>query len=125
MERLLADAEKISGQKYDINNLSDVYEAIHVIQEEMGITGTTSKEAASTLSGSFSSMKAAAENFLGDLALGRNVGPAMVDLAESAGTFLFDNLLPAVGRVFASLPQAIFALIQTGLPKLWHRGQRW
>lgn len=122
MERLLADAEKISGQKYDINNLSDVYEAIHVIQEEMDITGTTSKEAASTLSGSFSSMKAAAENFLGDLALGRNVGPAMVDLAESAGTFLFDNLLPAIGRVFASLPQAISALIQTGLPKFMEAG---
>lgn len=122
MERLLADAEKISGQKYDINNLSDVYEAIHVIQQEMDITGTTSKEAASTLSGSFSSMKAAAENFLGDLALGRNVGPAMVDLAESAGTFLFDNLLPAIGRVFASLPQAISALIQTGLPKFMASG---
>lgn len=122
MERLLADAEKISGQEYDINNLSDVYEAIHVIQEEMDITGTTSKEAASTLSGSFSSMKAAAENFLGDLALGRNVGPAMVDLAESAGTFLFDNLLPAIGRVFASLPQAISALIQTGLPKFMTSG---
>lgn len=122
MERLLADAEKISGQKYDINNLSDVYEAIHVIQEEMDITGTTSKEAASTLSGSFSSMKAAAENFLGDLALGRNVGPAMVDLAESAGTFLFDNLIPAVGRVFAYLPQAISALIQTGLPKFMESG---
>lgn len=122
MERLLADAEKISGQKYDINNLSDVYEAIHVIQEEMDITGTTSKEAASTLSGSFSSMKAAAENFLGDLALGRNVSPAMVDLAESAGTFLFDNLIPAVGRVFAYLPQAISALIQTGLPKFMASG---
>lgn len=122
MERLLADAEKISGQKYDINNLSDVYEAIHVIQEEMDITGTTSKEAASTLSGSFSSMKAAAENFLGDLALGRNVGPAMVDLAESAGTFLFDNLMPAIGRVFASLPQAISALIQTGLPSFMASG---
>lgn len=122
MERLLADAEKISGQKYEINNLSDVYEAIHVIQQEMDITGTTSKEAASTLSGSFSSMKAAAENFLGDLALGRNVGPAMVDLAESAGTFLFDNLIPAVGRVFAYLPQAISALIQTGLPKFMASG---
>lgn len=124
MERLLADAEKISGQKYDINNLSDVYEAIHVIQGEMDITGTTAKEAASTLSGSFASMKAAAENFLGDLALGRNVGPAMVGLAESAGTFLFDNLLPAVGRVFASLPQAISALIQTGLPKFIASGSK-
>jgi hypothetical protein len=122
MERLLADAEKISGQKYDINNLSDVYEAIHVIQGDLDITGTTAKEAASTLSGSFASMKAAAENFLGDLALGRNVGPAMVDLAESAGTFLFDNLLPAIGRVFASLPQAISALIQTGLPSFMASG---
>lgn len=124
MERLLADAEKISGQKYDINNLSDVYEAIHVIQGDLDITGTTAKEAASTLSGSFASMKAAAENFLGDLALGRNVGPAMVGLAESAGTFLFDNLLPAVGRVFASLPQAISALIQTGLPKFITSGSK-
>ncbi len=124
MERLLADAEKISGQKYDINNLSDVYEAIHVIQGDLDITGTTAKEAASTLSGSFASMKAAAENFLGDLALGRNVGPAMVGLAESAGTFLFDNLLPAVGRVFASLPQAISALIQTGLPKFIASGSK-
>lgn len=59
MERLLADAEKITGVKYDINNLSDVYSAIHVIQGELGITGTTAKEAATTLSGSLASMKAA------------------------------------------------------------------
>ena len=52
MERLLADAQKLTGVKYDINNLSDVYEAIHVIQGELGITGTTAKEAASTLQGS-------------------------------------------------------------------------
>lgn len=60
MERLLADASKISGQKYDISNLSDVYEAIHVIQGDLDITGTSAKEAATTLSGSFSAMKAAA-----------------------------------------------------------------
>ena len=70
MERLLADAQKITGVKYDINNLSDVYEAIHVIQGELGITGTTAKEAEHTLSGSFNSMKAAAQNFMGELVLG-------------------------------------------------------
>ena len=124
MERLLSDAEKISGQKYDISNLSDVYEAIHVMQTELDITGTSSKEAATTLSGSFASMKAAADNLLGDLALGRNIGPAMVGLAESAGTFLFGNLLPAIGRVFKSLPVAISALIQTGTPKFMEAGSK-
>ena len=124
MERLLSDAEKISGQKYDISNLSDVYEAIHVIQTDLDITGTSSKEAASTLSGSFASMKAAADNLLGDLALGRNIGPAMVGLAETAGTYLFGNLLPAIGRIFASLPKAISALIQTGLPQFMSAGKK-
>lgn len=64
MERLLADAQKITGVKYDISNLSDVYNAIHVIQGELGITGTTAKEASETLQGSFSSMKGAWINFL-------------------------------------------------------------
>lgn len=124
MERLLSDAEKISGQKYDISNLSDVYEAIHVIQTDLDITGTSSKEAASTLSGSFASMKAAADNLLGDLALGRNIGPAMVGLAETAGTFLFGNLMPAIGNIFKSLPTAISALIQTGMPKFMEAGSK-
>lgn len=70
MERLLADAQKLSGVEYNIDNLSDVYSAIHVIQEDLDITGTTAKEAASTLSGSLSSMKAAFTNVLGNLALG-------------------------------------------------------
>jgi len=69
MQRLLADAQKISGVKYNIDNLSDVYQAIHVIQGELDITGTTAKEAAATLSGSLASMKAAAKNVLGNLAL--------------------------------------------------------
>ena len=73
MERLLADAEKITGVKYDINNLSDVYSAIHVIQGELGITGTTAKEAATTLSGSLASMKAAFKNLLGNIAIGEDV----------------------------------------------------
>lgn len=64
MERLLADASKLSGVKYDISNLADVYNAIHVIQKELGITGTTSKEAATTIEGSMNSAKAAYDNFL-------------------------------------------------------------
>lgn len=124
MERLLKDAGKISGQKYDISNLNDVYEAIHVIQGELDITGTTSKEAASTLSGSAASMSAAFDNFMGNLALGRNVGPSMVALAETAGNFFFNNLIPAIGRIIMSLPEAIGALINTAIPGLMAQGQK-
>ena len=70
MQRLLKDAQKLSGQKYDISNLADVYTAIGVIQDNLGITGTTAKEAATTFSGSFGSMKAAAQDFLGNVAIG-------------------------------------------------------
>lgn len=122
MERLLADAEKITGIKYDINNLSDVYSAIHVIQEELGVTGTTALEASQTLTGSFNAMKAAAQDFLGNLALGQNVGPSMVALAETTATFLFDNLMPAIGNIITGLPTAIMALVQTGLPKFLASG---
>lgn len=116
MERLLADAQKISGQKYDISNLGDVYEAIHVIQGELGLTGVAAAEASETFSGSMAAMKAAAQNLLGNLMLGENVGPAMQDLVTTTTTFLFNNLLPAVGQIFTSLPEAIGAAIQTGLP---------
>lgn len=122
MERLLKDAEKLTGKKYDISNLSDVYEAIHVIQKDLGITGTTAKEAASTLSGSFASMQAAATNFLGNLTLGRNIAPSMKALAESAATFLFQNLLPAIGRIFKALPTAIVTFVRTGVPILRQAG---
>lgn len=121
MERLLSDAEKLPeamGQDFDISNLDDVYTAIHLIQDNLGVTGTTAKEAASTLSGSFSAMKSAFSNFMGDLALGRNIGPAMSALVQSASTFLFSNLLPAVLRIAKSLPGALFKGISTGLPAL-------
>lgn len=68
MERLLQDAEKLSGQKYDISNLGDVYDAIHVIQEDLGLTGVAAKEASETFEGSFNAMKAAGKNLLGSLA---------------------------------------------------------
>ena len=103
MQRLLADAEKLTGVKYDINNLSDVYSAIHAIQENLDITGTTAKEAASTFSGSFESMKAAAQNVLGKLALGENILPSLHALLKTTSTFLFDNFLPMIGNVFSGL----------------------
>lgn len=127
MERLLKDAEKISKQKYDINNLSDVYEAIHVIQGELGITGTTADEAATTLSGSFASMKASLSNFLGDLSMAdkenRDVSASMMALSESARLFLFDNLVPALGSIVRSLPKAISTFIAKGAPELMAAGK--
>lgn len=118
MERLLADAQKITGVKYDINNLSDVYSAIHVIQEELDITGTTAKEAASTISGSSASMKAAFKNVLGQLTLGQDVGPALQALAQTVTTFLVGNLLPAVWNILSALPEALVTFIQTAVPQL-------
>lgn len=103
MERLLNDAQKLTGVKYDINNLSDVYNAIHAIQENLDITGTTAKEAASTFSGSFESMKAAAQNVLGKMALGENILPSLHALLKTTSTFLFDNFLPMVGNIFSGL----------------------
>lgn len=107
MERLLKDAQKISGVKYDINNLSDVYSAIHVIQGELDITGTTAKEAATTIFGSMNSMKAAAQNVMGQITLGRDIGPALSALGETTITFFAGNLLPAVANVLSGLPDLI------------------
>lgn len=103
MERLLNDAQKLTGVKYDINNLSDVYSAIHAIQENLDITGTTAREAATTFTGSFESMKAAAQNVLGKIAIGENVTPALESLLETTKTFLFGNFLPMIGNIFSGL----------------------
>lgn len=129
MERLLADASEISGIEYNLDNLNDVYSAIHVIQEKLGITGTTAKEAAETLSGSFSSMKASASNFLANLALGRDIQPALSALVETTKTYLVDNLIPAVMNIVTTLPSAlanlvgqlpsmIMTLVQTAAPQI-------
>lgn len=107
MERLLSDASKVSGIKYDLDNLSDVYEAIHVIQGELDITGTTSKEAASTLTGSLASVKAALSNVLGSLSLGEDIKPAMNGLISSIKTFLFNNLFPMVGNILKGIVEYI------------------
>ena len=106
MQRLLNDAEKLTGKKYDISSFSDVTQAIHAIQTQMGITGTTAKEAASTISGSFNMMKSAAKDFLGTLTLGRDVSKSMENLVTSTGTFL-SNLLPALGNIAKGLVNVI------------------
>ena len=118
MERLLADAEELSGVHYDISNLGDVYEAIHVIQEDLGLTGVAAAEASQTFSGSFNAMKAAAQNFLGSLTLGQGVSEAMSQLVTSASTFFFGNFLPMLGTLIAQLPGAIYTFLQQGLPIL-------
>ncbi|MEG2652216.1 MAG: hypothetical protein RR951_02510 [Ruthenibacterium sp.] len=118
MQRLLADAQKLSGVKYDISNLNDVYSAIHVVQDELNITGTTAKEASSTLSGSLAAMKSAFSNVLAGLTLGQDITPALEALADTAITFLVGNLLPAVWNIIKALPGGIAALIKAGAPQL-------
>lgn len=119
MERLLADAQKISGVEYNIDNLSDVYSAIHVIQGQLDITGTTAKEAVTTISGSFNQMKAAAKNVMGEIALGMDVGPALNELANTIITFAVGNLLPAVWNVISALPSAIVTFVTALGPQLF------
>lgn len=118
MQRLLKDAQKITGVKYDMDNLADVYEAIHVIQGELGITGTTAKEASVTLEGSANAMKAAFKNLLGGIATGGDVGQLLSDVANTTSTWLFGNFLPMVGQVVANIPGLIAETLQTGVPLL-------
>lgn len=118
MQRLLTDAEKLSGVHYELGNLADMYSAIHIIQTNLDITGTTAKEAATTLTGSFAAMKAAAQNVLGDWSTGADLTAPMQALADTARTFLQGNLLPMIGNVLAGIPQLVYGLVpevlQTG-----------
>lgn len=116
MQRLLSDAEKLTGVKYDISNLSDVYNAIHAIQENLDITGTTAKEAAETLSGSFAAMKASLSNVLGKMALGQDIQPSLNQLAETTATFLFGNFIPMIGNILKALPRAIVTFVKASIP---------
>lgn len=111
MQRLLNDATKISGVKYDLGNLADMYSAIHIIQQEMDITGTTAKEAATTLTGSFAAMKAAAENVMGNWSTGADLTEPLQGLVETAQTFLVGNLLPMIGNVLAGIPELVYTLV--------------
>ena len=118
MERLLADAEKLTGVKYDINNLNDVYQAIHAVQEEMGITGTTAKEAASTLEGSMASAKAAWDNFMNGSGDAGQLADAFATAADNIVKNLaeiiprFAETLPALGgAIIAQIPGLVAAIV--------------
>ena len=111
MQRLLKDAQKLSGVKYDISNLSDVYSAIHVIQEEMGITGTTAKEASETISGSLASTKAAWQNLLTGFANDEaNLEMLIGNLVDSATTAVH-NLVPRIAQILSGISDALAQII--------------
>lgn len=124
MERLLKDAQEITGVKYDINNLSDVYQAIHAIQGKLDITGTTAKEAATTVSGSFGQMKAAFKDALGNLAIGENVKESFSNLAVTIKTFVFDNLIPMIVEIFKNIPAGLTSFATTMGPMLIQEGTK-
>ena len=118
MERLLKDAQKISGVEYDISNLGDVYDAIHVIQGELGLTGVAAAEANSTLQGSFGAMKAAYQNFLATLTTGGDITAPLQTLIQSVSTYLFGNLLPAIGNILMQIPNVATTAFTTIAPMI-------
>lgn len=118
MQSLLDKAEEISGFKYDISSYSDIVEAIHVVQTEMGITGTTADEAAGTIQGSLSSMKSAWDNLVAGIAdPDSNLGVRITEFADSAETAL-NNIVPAVGTALSSIGVVIKRLAPIALEKI-------
>lgn len=110
MERLLQDAEKLTGIHYDINNLSDVYKAINAIQGKLGITGTTGEEAMKTIDGAMKMTKASWENLLNGLADSKQaVGPLISEFTSSLG-ILAKNITPKIKEVFNALPNALIQI---------------
>lgn len=107
-----------------------MYSAIHVIQQEMDITGTTAREAATTLTGSFAAMKAAAQNVLGNWSTGADLTAPLQALTDTARTYLVGNLLPMIGNVLQGIPQVIYGLVPKwcrpapSFSALWRRASR-
>ena len=122
MERLLADTQKLTGVKYDINNLSDVYNAIHAIQVNLDVTGTTAKEAETTISGSAASMKSAFDNFLNGSgspeALASTI-TVFVGNITNAITKLAPNILNGIVTVINQLIPQVGQLLINLVPMLW------
>ena len=121
MQRLLNDASKLEGamgKKFNINNFADIVEAIDLVQQELGVAGVAAKEAETTFSGSFSAMKASASNFLANLSLGEDIGPALKTLISSTSTFLLGNFVPMVGNIMRQLPNAIEVAMAEAGPKI-------
>ena len=112
MERLLADAEKISGIKYDLSSFSDLTEAIHVIQTEMGITGTTAKEATETISGSMAGMQSAISNLMAGLGnADADIEMLIGNVVEAFG-HVVDNVVPVIENIVKALPPALDGILR-------------
>ncbi|HFR3870614.1 TPA: phage tail protein, partial [Streptococcus suis] len=119
MERLLTTAEGLPsamGRKFDISNYADVVEAIHLVQESMGLTGVAAAEAENTYTGSLAAMKASWANTLAGLSLGENITPQLQALASTTSNFLFGNFIPMVGNIFKGLSSAIGTFIAEASP---------
>ena len=126
MQRLLTDAEKLTGKKFDISNFADITEAIHAIQTEMGITGTTAKEAATTISGSINSMKASWENFLsGDFDIGKlleTTNTAMNNIINASSTLIYDMVesisewIPYIIETVNNIINKVVGILMDNLP---------
>ena len=113
MQRLLEDAEKISGIKYDISSYADIVDAIHVVQTEMGITGTTAKEAASTIQGSFGMVKAALKNLVTGLADPEQDLGALVGNFTDSVVIAGNNLIPRIQELLPRIVEAVTSLVGT------------
>ena len=115
---VLGDSIKVTAETVKDVPFSSIIDAIQVIQDNLGITGTTAKEAATTLTGSFASVKAALSNVLAGLTLGQDLGPALNGLASTLTTFLTGNLIPAIYNILSALPGALVTFITTLGPQL-------
>ncbi len=118
MERLLSDAQKITGVKYDISSLNDVYQAIHVIQGELGITGTTAKEASTTIQGSVNSMKSAWQNMLTGIADDNANFDVLINNLVDSVTTAAANLLPRVEIIIDGVVELVIQLAQKIIEQL-------
>lgn len=115
---VLGDSVKVTADTVKDVPFNSIIDAIQVIQDNLGLTGTTAKEAATTISGSMASVKAAFSNVLAELTLGQDIQPALNGLADTVTTFFVDNLLPAVWNILSSLPGALTTFAQGLGPQL-------
>ena len=110
MKRLLSDAQKITGQKYDISSFADITQAIHAIQTQMDITGTTAKEASTTISGSWGSLKAAFQNVLVGLTTGGDMFDQSLDALINTAVTFGQNIIPAIKGALSGIGYLIEGL---------------
>ena len=111
MERLMADAEKLTGEHYTIGDFGDTVKAIHAVQTQMGITGTTAKEASTTIEGSMNAMKASWQNLLAGMSdSGANMNGLINNLVDSVNTFA-SNIMPRIAPLINGMVQAAVQLL--------------